>query len=97
MMPGSKLVFIHCDLATLVQRDPKGLYARALLPQHHADKITNLTGINDPYETPASPDLLIDTGTETEEASEQKLVSFLLDWLKTNSSDSSISRHLMNL
>jgi adenylylsulfate kinase len=87
MMPASKLVFIHCDLPTLIKRDPKGLYARALLPKNHVDKITNLTGINDPYETPTSPDLIINTGTDTEEAGEDKLVSFLLGWLKTHSSD----------
>jgi adenylylsulfate kinase len=32
-----------------------------LLPDGHPDKISNLTGINDPFEVPASPDLYINT------------------------------------
>lgn len=86
-MPTSKLVFIDCDLPTLVQRDTKGLYARALLPDNHVDKITNLTGINDPYELPSLPDLRIHTSLESEETSEQSLLDAILYWLKTNSSD----------
>jgi len=87
MIPASRLVFIDCDLTTLRQRDTKGLYARAALPQDHADKITNLTGVNDPYEIPEAPDLLINTSRETEDASEQKLLNSMLHWLKINSSD----------
>ncbi|MBC3788356.1 adenylyl-sulfate kinase [Spirosoma utsteinense] len=87
LMPGSRLVFIDCALPTLQQRDTKGLYARALLPQAHADHITNLTGVNDPYDRPETPDLHIDTSTETREASEQRLLNALLTWLKTTSSD----------
>ena len=87
LIPRSKLVFIHCDLPTLCRRDTKGLYARSLLPPDHIDKITNLTGINDPYEPPLSPDLLIDTGIETEENSEEKLLNAMMNWLKTKSSD----------
>ena len=41
LMPRSKLVFVHCDLPTLLRRDTKGLYARSLLPPDHVDKITN--------------------------------------------------------
>ncbi|MFD2569035.1 adenylyl-sulfate kinase [Spirosoma soli] len=85
MMPTSKVVFVDCDLPTLMQRDTKGLYARALLPEDHADKITNLTGVNDPYERPASPDLLINTSLETEAISEQKLLNAILNWLKSDS------------
>jgi adenylylsulfate kinase len=84
--PGSKLVFIDCNLATLQQRDTKGLYARALLPQDHIDHIANLTGVNDPYDRPAAPDLHIDTGLETPEDSEQRLLKHMLRWLKTTSS-----------
>ena len=37
------------------QRDPKGLYRAA-----RAGKIKNFTGIDDPYEEPAAPELTID-------------------------------------
>ena len=41
-------------------RDVKGLYAR-----REAGTIANLTGVDDPYEVPASPDLVVPTQTQT--------------------------------
>lgn len=64
-----KTVWIHCDLETLNKRDTKQFYLKAMLPDGHPDKINNLTGVNDPYETPQKPDLVINTGIENEEAS----------------------------
>lgn len=58
----AKLVWIKCDIAVLINRDTKGLYQRALLPHGHPDKIYNLSGLNDVFETPVSADLTIDTG-----------------------------------
>jgi adenylylsulfate kinase len=57
-----KVVHIDCDLDVLIARDTKGLYKRALLPEGHPDKLANLTGVNDPFEVPVSPDLYIHTG-----------------------------------
>lgn len=85
-IPGSKLVFIDCNLDTLAKRDTKGLYARARLPHNHIDHIGNLTGVNDPYDRPASPDLRIDTSLETPDISEQRLLEHMLGWIKTTSS-----------
>jgi len=42
-----KTVYIDCAIDELIVRDTKGLYKRALLPDHHPDKLTNLTGVND--------------------------------------------------
>lgn len=56
------LIWLKCDIDTLISRDPKGLYKKALLPDGHPDKIHNLTGLNDTFDIPASPDLIIDTG-----------------------------------
>jgi adenylylsulfate kinase len=56
-----KVVHIDCDVAVLIKRDTKGLYKRALLPDGHPDKLSNLTGINDPFEAPEAPDLYINT------------------------------------
>ena len=58
-----KVVHIDCGIDVLIDRDTKGLYKRALLPEGHPDKLSNLTGINDPFEAPASPDLYINTDT----------------------------------
>ena len=47
-------VFVDTPLAECERRDPKGLYARA-----RAGQITGFTGIDDPYEPPRSPDLVL--------------------------------------
>ena len=62
---------IHVDtpLAVAEQRDVKGLYKKA-----RAGQLKNFTGIDSPYEAPATPDLRVDTSTMTaEEAAEQVL------------------------
>lgn len=75
---GAKTVWIKCDIAVLIKRDTKELYKRALLHDDHPDKIFNLTGVNDTYEIPAEPDLVIDTSRETTRQSVQKFYEFLL-------------------
>jgi bifunctional enzyme CysN/CysC len=47
-------VFMDTPLEVCEQRDPKGMYARA-----RAGELTGFTGIDDPYEAPHSPDLLL--------------------------------------
>jgi adenylylsulfate kinase len=74
----TKTVWIRCNIPVLIKRDTKGLYKRALLHDDHPDKIFNLTGVNDTYETPSSPDLLIDTSIETAAESIQKFYEFLI-------------------
>ncbi|WP_205513536.1 adenylyl-sulfate kinase [Longitalea arenae] len=74
----TKTVWIKCDIPVLIKRDTKGLYKRALLNDDHPDKIFNLTGVNDIYEIPAKPDLVIDTSSETAEQSVQKFYEFLI-------------------
>ena len=75
---GAKTIWIKCDMGVLLKRDTKGLYRRAALPDDHPEKIINLSGINDPYESPVSPDLIIDTSSETEDQSAGKLYRFIL-------------------
>lgn len=45
-------VFVDCSLAAAEARDPKGLYKKA-----RAGEIKNFTGIDDPYEAPAKPEI----------------------------------------
>ncbi|MGQ0624780.1 MAG: adenylyl-sulfate kinase [Sporichthyaceae bacterium] len=65
---GTAYVEIH--IATSVQvcsdRDVKGLYA-----EQRAGRLTGLTGVDDPYEEPASPDLRLDTAGRTLDESVQ--------------------------
>ena len=51
------LVHVNTSLEVCKSRDVKGLYARA-----HRGEIKGVTGIDDPYETPSTPDLEFDAG-----------------------------------
>jgi adenylylsulfate kinase len=73
-----KTVFIDCGLETLMKRDPKGLYKKAMLPDGHPEKIKNFTGVTDPFEAPAHADLTIKTDTEAVEVSTEKLARFII-------------------
>jgi adenylyl-sulfate kinase len=54
-------VFVDTPLEECERRDPKGLYAKA-----RAGELRNFTGIDDPYEAPADPDLHILPGPDPE-------------------------------
>lgn len=49
-------VFVHAPLETVIARDVKGLYKRAL-----AGEIPSFTGVSDPYEPPPAPDVEVRT------------------------------------
>ncbi|MCL7452902.1 MAG: adenylyl-sulfate kinase [Anaerolineae bacterium] len=78
-------VFCYASLDTLVERDVKGLYKKAL-----AGEIENFTGVSDPYEEPESPEVTIDSGTETIEESLGKILAKLeeLGYVPTSEDDS---------
>jgi adenylyl-sulfate kinase len=65
-------VHMTCPLAVLVDRDPKGLYKKAL-----AGEIAHFTGISDPYEPPLSPEVVIDSSVETPEQSADRIFAAL--------------------
>ena len=73
-----KTVFINCDIEELKNRDTKGLYARAMLPDGHVDKVYNFTGISDSYDIPPKPDLTINTHLEAADQSAKKLENFII-------------------
>jgi len=79
---GAELVYIYCNLDILLQRDTKGLYKRALLPDGDPDKLDNLTGVNDIFEKPKNVALTIDTSSAGLEESITKLASFVMNTLK---------------
>jgi len=65
-------VYVECPLDALVERDPKGLYKKAL-----AGEITGFTGVDDPYEAPTDPEIIVHTGRETVEESANKIFRYL--------------------
>lgn len=76
--PKVKTIWVRCSMETLVKRDTKGLYKKALLPDGNPDKVYQFTGISDLYEAPKNPDLILDTDKETPEESVSKLTDFIL-------------------
>jgi adenylyl-sulfate kinase len=72
-------VFVEVYVYATVQeiaahRDPKGLYKKAI-----AGEITNFTGVDDPYEAPLEPELVVDTEVETPEESLQHVLDTLAE------------------
>jgi adenylyl-sulfate kinase len=65
-------VFCYAPLETLVDRDTKGLYKKAL-----AGEIDNFTGVSDPYEPPEQPEVMVDSSIETIEESLGKVLGKL--------------------
>ena len=65
-------IFVDCSIDELVKRDKKGLYAKAL-----RGEIKNFTGVSDPYEAPASPDIHVHTDRERVEESLERIVGWL--------------------
>lgn len=66
------VVHVAAPLAVTEARDVKGLYAKA-----RAGQIPHFTGISDPYEPPARPELVVETGSEPVEASGAKVLAYL--------------------
>jgi sulfate adenylyltransferase len=65
-------VYVSTPIEVCEERDRKGLYAKA-----RAGIISNFTGIDDPYEIPRTPEIVIDTS----ETSSADTVNLLLDLL----------------
>ncbi len=67
-------IFMDCPIAVLAERDVKGLYKKAL-----AGEIPHFTGVSDPYEPPAAPDIRVDSSTEEIAVSEERVWTLLKD------------------
>jgi adenylyl-sulfate kinase len=65
-------VYCRCSIDELKKRDVKGLYEKAL-----KGELANFTGVSDPYEEPLKPEVLVDTGKESEEESVSKIIRTL--------------------
>lgn len=65
-------VYVSTSLETCEERDVKGLYKKA-----RKGEIKSFTGIDDPYEPPLAPELVINTAGESVEESFKKLLEYL--------------------
>ena len=68
-------VYVDTPLEECEKRDVKGLYKKA-----RSGEISNFTGINDPYETPEKPEIIINTMNCSEEESLQDLMKYLKEF-----------------
>ncbi|GBC70066.1 putative adenylyl-sulfate kinase [archaeon HR01] len=74
LIPEFVEVYVKCPLEICVRRDPKGLYRKAL-----AGEISNMTGIQDIYEEPENPDLVIATDIENVDSCVFKVIQLLVE------------------
>ena len=65
-------VFINAPLSVCERRDIKKMYKRA-----REGKISNFTGLDDIYELPTKPDIILYTDKENKEESVKKIINFL--------------------
>lgn len=65
-------VFVKADVDTCIERDPKGLYAKAV-----KGEIKEFTGVSAPYEEPLKPEVTIDTAQLSIEESVEAVIEYL--------------------
>ena len=65
-------VYVKCPVEVAIKRDPKGLYKKAL-----AGQIKNFTGIDDPYEEPENPEIVVETDKLSIEECVERIMSYL--------------------
>ncbi|MGA2585219.1 MAG: adenylyl-sulfate kinase [Tepidisphaeraceae bacterium] len=74
MKPGEFVeVYVHVSLGEAEKRDPKGLYKKA-----RAGQLKGFTGIDDPYEAPEKPEILV----ETEKSKPEDAAANILEHLR---------------
>ena len=65
-------VYVKCPVYVCEERDVKGLYKKA-----RAGEIKHFTGIDDPYEEPLNPEVVVETDRESIEESAHKIINKL--------------------
>jgi adenylylsulfate kinase len=65
-------IFVDAPIEVCEKRDPKGLYKKA-----RAGELKGFTGIDDPYEPPAKPELVLDAGKKDAETLADEVIAFL--------------------
>jgi adenylyl-sulfate kinase len=68
-------IHVAAPVSTCAERDPKGLYAKAL-----SGEIKHFTGVSDPYEPPLAPEIVLHTEAETVDESVEQVIA----WLEAN-------------
>ena len=71
-------VYARCPLEVCAQRDPKGIYAAARM-----GKTTTVPGMQDPYEEPEHPEVIVDSDRISAEQAVRKIITHLqaIHWI----------------
>ncbi len=67
-------IFTRTPVEVCIERDVKGMYKKAL-----TGEISNFTGVDDPYEEPDDPELILDTDKESVEESVGRVLEKLVE------------------
>jgi adenylylsulfate kinase len=73
-LPGYVEIYLKASVDDCARRDPKGLYRKA-----RAGENPNMIGIDEPFEEPASPDLVVETGARGVDDCLDQILRFLAD------------------
>ncbi len=65
-------VFVDTPIAVCEERDVKGLYSKA-----RRGELKGFTGVDDPYEAPVDPEIVLDTVRQTPEQNARRIIAFL--------------------
>ena len=79
MMAGRMIeIYAEAPLEVCEERDPKGHYKKA-----RAGELKEFTGIDDPYEAPENPEIVVKTGEQSPQESADQIIAWLEDngWL----------------
>jgi adenylylsulfate kinase len=75
LLPGEFIeVFVDTPIEVCESRDPKGLYKKA-----RAGEIKGFTGIDDPYESPVSPELVLNAADKTPDELANEVMLYLIE------------------
>ena len=67
-------VYVDAPISVCEERDPKGLYKKA-----RRGELKGFTGIDDPYEAPLNPELVIKTGELSPQEGAMKILGYLVE------------------
>jgi len=67
-------IYVDTPLEVCEQRDPKGMYSLA-----RSGKIKEFTGVDDPYESSPSPEIVLDTVSLSAHENAQRIMSYLTE------------------
>ena len=75
-------VYVDCPISECERRDVKGMYRRA-----RAGELRGFTGVDDPYEEPLDPDLIVSTNLQSSDESAARVESALVESHLLSTSD----------